>query len=163
MPAPLLHRLCIHRHPPRQTRVGSSGSRCCTDGHSRAFLSPAQQHDGQRSLCLSPAQRVGQEILQAVRVQHAVNDEQLADLLEDAELGRLVEVHDLLQQVGLDGVGGDVEVVVEVREHDHHHLAVEAVGDAAVAGDRVPKVFDAEGAFEAAREEAACSAACVTG
>ena len=45
--------------------------------------------------------------------------------------------------------------VVHEREQSHQELAIHAVEETAVAGERVAKVFDAGGALEARREEAA--------
>ena len=52
-------------------------------------------------------------------------------------------------------VDGNKALVVHEGEKAHDELAVHAVGDAAVAGDGLAKVFDFEGAFEARGEEAA--------
>lgn len=49
----------------------------------------------------------------------------------------------------------DEAAVVEEGNRAHDELAIEAIGRTAVAGDRVAKVFDLEGALEARGEEAA--------
>jgi hypothetical protein len=54
----------------------------------------------------------------------------------------------------LDVIDGNESVVVDVGEETHDELAVHAVGDAAMAGDRIAKVLDLECALETGCEEA---------
>lgn len=54
-----------------------------------------------------------------------------------------------------DVVDDDERVVVDVGKESHDELAVHAIGDAAVARNRVAKVLDLESALETGCEEAA--------
>lgn len=52
-------------------------------------------------------------------------------------------------------IHGDEALVIHEREQAHDELAVHAIRDPAVAGDRLAKVLDFEGPFEARGEKSA--------